>query len=544
MSSKSRKNKSTAQPENVRTVTRSLISTGMTDFLGSSRPSSSGIVINELTAMNLTAIWRGVNVLANDLSKLPLNVFRHLPNGKGKHPEYHHDVFKLLSYPNAFQTGRKLRQATMAHVVLYGNSYQEIIRDPETGQATALQLLDPRYVFPFRQDNGDLVYRFRGSKSPWTGKSQILAENCLHFANLTINGDTGLSGIHVCADSIGLSLGVQEYAGNLFTNLAVPQGYIECPPGWDELARQNFRTSWYQEHGGISGSNRVGILEEGAKFVATSFNPEQLQLLSIREFTVKEVARILGIPASKLGDMSNEASRSLSESNRDYYETSVLPFAVNIEDEYALKLFTQEERSTLFVQHNMNSLMREPDSIRAATNEIRMRNGVLTINEWRAEDGRNPFETDGRVLPLNMDIMSDTSLDLEPSPEEGDPTSEEQPQDSDVVVAARSVARSALDKIVRREVKNLQKHIVEGKVDSQWAAKYYDKDAAIWRDALVPALTVYAVAKGSRVDPSRVVNIAIERSRTAAIESKNITELLERWTATKGAEILAEMEEM
>jgi HK97 family phage portal protein len=403
-------------------------------YYSSLRPNSSGVLMDEVTALNLAAIWRAVTVKAGDLTKLPLNIYERLEAG-GKRPDPANRIFELLSYPNEFQTGRKLRLAAYVHLILWGNSYIEIIRDRETGDPIRLELLDPRWVEPRRID-GRLVYWLKGKKSPWTGKTTLLAENVLHFSGISLNADSGLHPVQSMTEPLGIAAAIDKYAGTLWGNGAIINGVVECPPGWPDDARVNFRQSLQEEHGGVAMANRLCILEEGAKFVGNTFNPEQLQMLASRAYSVVEIARIVGIPPHKLYDMSHDIERGLEESSRDYYETDLEPICLGMADEIDLKLLTVEERKRYFAAFDMNSLMRPNALERAQANEIEMRNGVLTENEWRADLGRNPYTVDARLVPLNMVAISaetnpapnpvDTPDDLEPTDPEPLPTGDAQ----------------------------------------------------------------------------------------------------------------------
>jgi HK97 family phage portal protein len=405
------------------------------------RPNSAGQFIDEIAALNLAAIWRGVNVKAGDLAKLPLNVCERLGNG-GKRPDFSSPVYELLSYPNDYRTGRKQRHAAAVHLILWGNSYQEIIRDHETGDPVRLELLDPRLVMPRRDDAGRLVFWLKGSASPWSGRKSLLPENVIHFSGLSLDGDRGLSPVMTNSDPLATATALDRYAGSVWGNGAIPNGVVECPPGWPDDARKNFRTAWNEEYQGVKNGNKFALLEEGAKYVATSFDPEKLQVLSSREFSVVEIARIVGIPPHKLFDMSHDIQRSLEETNLDYYETEIDPICQGMADEYGLKLLTVAERKRSFIAFDTTRLMRGKALERAQTNLIKMQNGIITANEWRAEDGQNPFDEDIRIMPLNMQVI-DGKTDADPDPED------EAPADPEPLPIDEEEERAKVEEIIR-----------------------------------------------------------------------------------------------
>jgi HK97 family phage portal protein len=503
-------------------------------YYQSLRPNSAGVVIDEVTALNLSGIWRAVCVKANDITKLPLHLYERLEKG-GKRPDLAHKIYELLSYPNQYRTGRKQRRTASVHQILWGNSYQEIIRDEETGDPIRLELLDPRWVVPRRDHEGNLTYWLKGRQSPWSGKKSLLAENCIHFAGISLNGDSGLSPIQTNSDPLGTASALDKFAGTVWGNGALPNGTIECPPGWPDDARANFRELIYEVHGGVAKANRLLILEEGAKFVANSLDLEKLQMLSSREYSIVEIARILNMPPHKLYDLSHDVQRSLEEMNLDYYDGEIKPICEDMADEYVLKLLTVSERKRYFVGFDTSKVMLGTALTRAQTNQIKIQNGVITTNQWRAEDGDNPFDVDLRIMPLNMTRVDDLTSSA------GSPTGDEdedQPTDPEPLALSlrdlsKNVLREALRRMIRREILSIQKASKRSDFSKSWLAGYYSEHQVFLTDSLPPILTMFGLANGKNTDPARLIRSLIERSMSELNSSEDLAATLTAWEATK-----------
>lgn len=90
--------------------------------------SSSGKSVNEKTALQTTAVYAAVRILAETIALLPLHTYRTSPNGKDKaanHPLY----YLLHSEPNPEMTSFVFRETLMGHLLLWGNAYAQIIRN-------------------------------------------------------------------------------------------------------------------------------------------------------------------------------------------------------------------------------------------------------------------------------------------------------------------------------------------------------------------------------------------------------------------------------
>lgn len=119
--------------------------------------STSGKTVNERTAMQTTAVYACVRILAETIASLPLHTYRYTSSGKEKATD--HLLYYLLhSEPNPEMTSFVFRE----HLLLWGNAYAQIIRDGR-GRVVALYPLLPNKMTVNRNDQGQLYYQY-GSK--------------------------------------------------------------------------------------------------------------------------------------------------------------------------------------------------------------------------------------------------------------------------------------------------------------------------------------------------------------------------------------------
>ena len=90
--------------------------------------SSSGKAVNEKTALQTTAVYACVRILAETIASLPLHTYRYSPSGKEK-AETHPLYYLLHSEPNPEMTSFVFRETLMGHLLLWGNAYAQIIRE-------------------------------------------------------------------------------------------------------------------------------------------------------------------------------------------------------------------------------------------------------------------------------------------------------------------------------------------------------------------------------------------------------------------------------
>ncbi len=116
---------------------------------------SSGKAVNERTAMQTTAVYACVRILAEAIAGLPLHVYRYKEDG-GKEKALTHPLYYLLhDEPNPEMTSFVFRETLMSHLLLWGNAYAQIIRDG-SGRVLALYPLLPNKMTVDRAPNGEL----------------------------------------------------------------------------------------------------------------------------------------------------------------------------------------------------------------------------------------------------------------------------------------------------------------------------------------------------------------------------------------------------
>ena len=111
--------------------------------------------VNDRTAMQIIAVYACVRVLSEAIAQLPLHVYQYTDSGKErvpKHPLY----FLLHDQPNPEMTSFVFRETLMAHLLIYGNAYAQIIRNVR-GDVIGLYPQMPDKVRVDRDDRGRLI---------------------------------------------------------------------------------------------------------------------------------------------------------------------------------------------------------------------------------------------------------------------------------------------------------------------------------------------------------------------------------------------------
>lgn len=347
---------------------------------------SAGMVVTEQTALQLPSLLAAVNTLATDVALLPLGVYQRAADG-GRREAREHPADRLVRVsPDGQTTPLRWRQSWMLHALLHGNGYAEIQRTGR-GAPYALHLLDPRTTCARRVDDRP-GYQLDGGR--W-----LEAANVLHLAGLGFDGLTGFNFVRLLREAIGLGMGAQSYAADYFQNGAEPGGVIETPGKLNPEGRANLRDGWHGRHGGPGNRHSVAVLEQGAKWVGISVDPEKSQLNETRKYQLLDTIRPWRLPPHKAGDFSQAHLANIEASNLDYLMTAMMGWVTGIEQECTFKLLTMGEQAAgFYIEANTNALLRGDTSQRNASYEVALRNGWMSRNEVRRRENLDPIPAD------------------------------------------------------------------------------------------------------------------------------------------------------
>lgn len=378
---------------------------------------SSGVTVTATTARRVSAVWAAVRILAESVASLPVFVYKRRPDGKGKDKQPTNPLHRLLhDQPNAWQTSFEFFEMLMGHVVLRGNAYAEIIYDGRGSIRMVIPLHPDRMrVYDLTQEQiGDqpMAYEYQ----PATGPSRVLfADEVLHLKGLSDDGLVGLSPIEIFRETLGLSLGTEQYAAKYFGNYANPGGVLTHPKTLSKDAATRLREQWEHRQAGLDNAHRLAVLEEGLSWTQIGVKPQDSQLLESRKFSVTEIARIFRIPPHLLGDLERATFTNIEQQSIEFVVYALRPWLVRWEKRLGLSMLTKDERQRgYFIEFNVDGLLRGDISSRYRAYAIGRQWGWLSPNDVLSLENMNLREDAGGNAyhePLNMQSSQDSSRD-------------------------------------------------------------------------------------------------------------------------------------
>jgi HK97 family phage portal protein len=503
---------------------------------GVTATAGSGVVVNEYTALNFSAVYQAVRIISEAVASLPLPVYeRAEPRGKNRVRD--NPIYTLLDeQPNEEMPAYAFRETVTANTLLWGNGYAEIERTAG-GDPVGLYPIHSSRVRPMRINAG-LVYEVHNPSGPVV---TIPAQNMLHIRGLGSDGITGYSVVRFARECFGLGIAAERFGARLFGNGAHAGGWVKTKKQALPAGKQNLRESINAVHQGVDKAHNIGILPEDMDWVSTSINPDDAQFLETRKFQVTEVARWFNLPPHKLADLERSTNNNIEQQSIDFVTHSLRPWLVRWEEEIKVKLLPEPE---LFAEHLVDGLLRGDSAARSTYYREQFNIGALSQNDIREMENRNPIEGGDRYyVPMNMVPADKVDEVLEkqnaaPSKPEK-PADETKPEDDSARSAHLPAFTEAVSRCVRRETECLRRAAKRPETFALYVAKFYVEHEEYVRSALQAPLAAF-IGTVSECRSLSAESLAQEMARAHADESKNA--ILEALKDAENSQIPAKIE--
>lgn len=369
------------------------------DALGGGERVASGIRVNPVSAMGLTAYWACVKIIAETIGSLPLHVYRELDAEGDKEKATDRMEYTILHDEfNNVHTSMVARETSQAHLCTWGNAYL-LIRFNGAAKVNSLWPLMPSMTRATTVA-GNLVYETTDTPS---GKLATYdANEVVHVPGLGLDGLNGMSPVRTHRETIGHGIATERYGAAFFGKGERPAGVLEHPAqlGNESHARLQKDMEAIRSE---NNPHRTLILEEGMKYHVITVPPEDAQYIQTRQFNVADMARIFRIPLSMLEVHDRAAAyASVEQFFLQFAVHTIRPWLVRWEQELNRKVLGLG--SGLHTEFDLNALLRGDIKSRFDAYHLALTDGFMNRDEVRAKENLNAIANgEGKVffVPAN-----------------------------------------------------------------------------------------------------------------------------------------------
>lgn len=338
--------------------------------------------VSEDTSMQVAAFNRGLIYISTQIAKLPWDI-KDENNNKIKG-----GVSNLLNLsPNPEMNAFSWRLVMVQQSIIYGNAFAEIERNT-VGTPIALWPLKSQNMEILRTNEGKLVYRYSNETG---GDSYLEPRDVFHLKNFhTKDGIVGQGVVGYGREVLGIQIAADNMASGMFHNSGIPSGILKHPARLSDEAYARLKKSWDEQQGGRR-TGSTSLLEEGITYEPINFEPEALQFLQSRQFGVLEIARFLGVPPTKLFDVTAATYSNVENANLEVATDTLDSWATNLEMEADVKILNFRYGGR-FTDIDLYAIFRGDMKTRSDYFKSMMSIGSMTPNQIREREGLAPYK--------------------------------------------------------------------------------------------------------------------------------------------------------
>lgn len=365
--------------------------------------SSSGVVVNERSALSLSAVWACTRLISETIATLPLSMYEKTPDGK-RIATQHPLQFIIHDQPNADVTASVFWESVIAAMLLRGTARAEKLMVGE--QLVGLSFLAPNRLAITRKSDGTCQYNYTDEN----GKQRVIpASRIFAIPGFSLDGKNGVSVISYAANVFGSALAADTAANKTFENGLMPTTYFKM----DRVLKPDQRTEFRENLQDITGAFNAGkspLLEGGMDAGMIGINPNDAQLLESRAFSIEEVCRWFRTPPFMVGHSEKSTSwgTGIEQQMIGFLTFTLAPWLKRVEQAISKDLLSPVDRLRYYPKYSVEGLLRADSTGRSAFYGAMVDRGIFTRDEVRGLEDRAPMGGNAAVLTVQSAM---TTLD-------------------------------------------------------------------------------------------------------------------------------------
>ncbi len=343
-------------------------------------------------ALTISMVYRAMQLHAVAVSQLSIDVQR---RGARMDPPL------LIRKPEV----DRHRSATLEYITtslgLTGNSYWRLLRQDSTDPASpvvAIEVLNPNGVVIWDDPvTGLRRYSYNDDR----GRHRMFeAWEIKHLAFLRIPGTPyGLGPIQAAQVELGGAIDLRDYSTGWFANGGVPSGILTSDQHLNKAQADEYREMWDSVPAG-----RTRVVGSGLGYQSILVSPKDAQFLESQQFTVTQIARLFGVPASLMlatVEGNTQTYQNVEQEWIGYVRFALMAYLREIEEAFSDLLVNGQE-----ARFNVEALLRSDTKTRYEAHEIALRAGWTDVAEVRQIEGLAPRPDLEKPTPVSPDTPS------------------------------------------------------------------------------------------------------------------------------------------
>ena len=364
---------------------------GGTVIGGMAKQTKSGQSVTTANAMEDATVLSCVNVIAQGIAQLPLNLVSKADSSVSKSP-----ISSLSQRPNDYQTPYEFTYGLVATLLTYGNAYLKIVRTAN-GRPVQLLPMDPTDIMYALNVAKMPVYSYRGSNE------RISNDEIIHIKDTVLFDVEGMSRVTLAATRVGALKAADELMEDTFRNGVNIMTSFEFPEYLDANRKEDFLEGVKQSFT-AAGPNRGGslLLEMGVMKQHKGTTAADTDLRELRLNLIHEIAAVFRVPSFMVGGSGDQKYSNVRQMQTALYRDTFAPILTSIEQSFNMKLLSKSYDECF--KFDVTELLKGDVESQANVAAKLVDSGIWTANEARAYTGMEALEGGdvlGQVSSLN-----------------------------------------------------------------------------------------------------------------------------------------------
>ena len=351
------------------------------------------IEVNRHDVLTYSTVWACVTLIANDISKLWLNLVEEDADGictATENPAYS----PVLRKPNHFQTLIKFLQYWVISLLTTGNTYILKRRD-QRNVVDALYVLDPSKVTVLVAPDGAVYYQLStdylsGLEEPsvTVPAREIIHDICVPLYHPLV----GVSPIFACGMSAMQGLKILINSTRLFANGSQPGGVLTAPAAISEVTAKRLEEYWANNYAGEANIGKIVVLGDGLTYHPLAMSAVDAEVVDQLKMTDERICATFHVPLYMVGLGPAPPYTDIQSLNLQYYAQALQHIIENMETllEEGVLEARRLAKPTLGIEFDIDALARMDTKTQMQTAKDGVSGGIYAPNEARAKFDLKP----------------------------------------------------------------------------------------------------------------------------------------------------------
>lgn len=345
-------------------------------------------------------VYKAVYAIASNAASLPIGM--RVGDWRIGEMQWDSPVLNLLNRkPNKNIDAFSFRFMLSSQVLLSKKgAYVEITRN-RLGEVTSLFLHQPQYVFPI-PDPQNFVSGY-SVEYPNTPRKIVESQDMMWIrVPHPIDPYKGQTPLESAGLAIEFDYYSRVYNRNFVINDGRPGGMLVIKGDMEEEQSEEIARRFRGTTGSnIGGAGRITVLAaDDASFIDTSTNHRDAQYTEARSQNKEEILLAFGVPESVIGNAANRTFANADVELEVFWRETMLPHLSLLEKAFDVL----DDDPDTFVSYDVSSvaILSRDDRERAKFHLEELKQGAISIDEYRELTGREGVGVDELLIPTNL----------------------------------------------------------------------------------------------------------------------------------------------